>query len=234
MTTTTIKLSTTDCGHIEIQTTANIKTSEFIKGYIEVNDCAGDYIDLTSIGHHDLTANQARRFYAVWEFLTGPAGDEYRERANIDYWQYRNFRLDDCLDQPLKDAMKATPAERAGVMADLARATTVPPEELETNEHTKEFLDKGYVSMRYVAELMKYANFLGIDSCIRLFAGCFAGNLKRLVKVFPTPPPNSGPDDGLSITEGGFVEETVVSMETTLASSDAISETTELATAMEQ
>jgi len=233
MSSPTIKVATTDCGDIEIQTTANIKTSEFIKGYLDVNGYDGEYIDYSLIGHQNLTANQVRRFYAVWEFLTSPAGQEYCERVNIDYWQYRNFRLDDCLDQPLKDAMKSTPEERAVVMADLARATTISYEELETNEHTKEFLDNGYVSFQYVAELMNYSNFLGIDSCIRLFAGCFAGHLKRLVKVFPIPPPtNSPPDDGLSITEGGFVEEIVVSMVTsTVATTEATD--AEVAVAME-
>ena len=204
------KIATTDCGEIEITANVNIKSSNFISGYLTDMGLTEEYIDIAQLGDNGLSATQARRFYTVWEYLCSDAGAEYRERANIDYWQYRNYRLDDCLDEPLKMAMKATPEERAGVMADLARATTVPLAELETNEHTKEFLEKGYIGLNLVAELIKYANFLGIDICVNLFAGCFAGNMKRLVKVFPVPPSNSGGSDdkrGLEALESsaGFI-----------------------------
>ena len=208
------KIATTDCGEIEITANVNIKSSNFISGYLSDMGLTEEYIDISQLGDNGLSATQARRFYTVWEFLCSDAGAEYRERANIDYWQYRNYRLDDCLDDPLKQAMKATPEERPLVLADLVRATTVSAEELETNEHTKEFLEKGYIGLQQVSELLKYADFLGLDICVKLFTGCFAGNMKRLVKVFPTPPPNNGgSDDKPGLESGaGFVEETVVSM----------------------
>lgn len=219
------KIATTDCSEIEITANVAVKSSSFISGYLSDMGLTEEYIDISQLGHNGLSAIQARRFFTIWEFLCSDAGVEYRERANIDYWQYRNYRLDDCLDEPLKLAMKATPEECPLVLADLARATTVPAGELETNEHTKEFLEKGYIGLQLVVELLNYADFLGIDICVKLFAGCFAGNMKRLVKVFPVPPPNTDDSDdkpGLKAIESssGFVEETVVSMETTTASVD--------------
>lgn len=216
------KIATTDCGEIEITANVDIKSSNFISSYLSDMGMDDKYIDISQIVDNSLSEVQARRFYSVWEFLCSDAGVEYRERANIDYWQYRNFRLDDCLDEPLKVVMKATPEERQLVLADLVRATTVSAGELETNEHTKEFLEKGYIGLQLVSELIKYADILGIDICINLFAGCFAGNMKRLVKVLPAfvpPSDTDGKDDkpGLDALESsaGFVEETVVSMATT-------------------
>ena len=222
------KIPTTNCGEIEITANVAINSSSFISGYLSDMGLTEEYIDITQLAQYGivgLSATQVRRFFTIWEFLCSDAGVEYRERANIDYWQYRNYRLDDCLDEPLKLAMKATPEEHLLVLADLARATTVPVGELETNEHTKEFLEKGYIGLQLVVELLNYADFLGIDICVKLFAGCFAGNMKRLVKVFPVPPPNTDDSDdkpGLEAIESGsgFVEETVVSMETTTASVD--------------
>ena len=197
--TTIIKIATTDCDNIEIQVTTDIKLSEFISGYIadmglvneEINvDEQQNIVDLTTLGHHNLTAIQARRVYLIWNFLSGTEeGREYMEHADIDYWQYRNYRLDDCLAEPLRDLLKtASNHEVETVKQDLARCTTITYEELTANEYTKEFLEKGYISIGLTADLIKYANLLGIDPVIRILCGVLTGHLKSLVKVFPTAP----------------------------------------------
>ena len=185
-----IKIATTDCDAIEIQVTADIRSSAFISGYLTDVGLTEEYVDLTAIGHHNLTAIQARRFYMIWNFLSGTEeGHEYMERANIDYWQYRNYRLDDCLAEPLHDLLKTVSNhEIETVKKDLVRCTTISYEELTTNEYTKEFLEKGYIGIGLTADLLKYANCLGIDPVVRMLCGVLAGHLKHLVKVFPTEP----------------------------------------------
>lgn len=213
--TTIIKIATTDCDNIEIQLTTDIMLSEFISGYIADMGLLNDetkvdeqpnIVDLTTLGHHNLTAIQARRVYLIWNFLYGTEeGREYMERADIDYWQYRNFRLDDCLAEPLRDLLKtASNHEIETVKKDLVRSTTIPYEELTANEYTKEFLEKGYIGIGLTVDLIKYGNLLGIDPIIRILCGVLVGNLKSLVKVFPTKPvaipasvPALAPDTGL-------------------------------------
>ena len=187
---TTFKIATTDCSDIEITSNADIKSSDFISGYLADAKLTKEYIDITSLGHHNLTAIQARRVYLIWNFLSGTEeGREYMEHADIDYWQYRNFRLDDCLAEPLRDLLKtASNHEVEVVKKDLVRSTTVPYEELTTNEYTKEFLEKGYIGIGLTTDLLKYANLLGIDPVIRILCGVLTGHLKSLVKVFPTAP----------------------------------------------
>jgi hypothetical protein len=186
----TFKIATTDCGDIEITSNANIKSSVFISGYITDMGLTEDYIDLTAIGHHNLTAIQARRFYAIWNFLSGTEeGSEYMERANIQYWLYRNYRLDDCLDAPLREVLKTVSNHEVDVVKqDLVNNTIIQYGELYSNEYTKEFLEKGYIGIGLTSDLVKYANFLGIDSVNRMLCGVLCGHLKRLVKVFPTEP----------------------------------------------
>ena len=214
--TTIIKIATTDRDNIDIQVTTDIKLSQFISGYIadmglvneEINvDEQQNIVDLTTLGHHNLTAIQARRFYMIWSFLSGTEeGREYMERVNVDYWQYRNYRLDDCLAEPLRDLLKtASNHEVETVKQDLVSCTVIPYEELTTNEYTKEFLEKGYIGIGLTADLLKYANLLSIDPATRILCGILAGHLKSLVKVFPTEPvaipesvPALAPDTGFA------------------------------------
>ena len=201
---TTLKIATTDSGDIEITSNANIKSSEFISGYLADAKVTKEYIDLTDLGHHNLTAIQARRFYMIWSFLSGTEeGREYMERANIDYWQYRNYRLDDCLDAPLRDLLKTVSNYEVDIVKqDLALCTTIPYGELYSNEYTAEFLEKGYIGIGLIADLLKYANLLGIESAVRVLCGVISGHLKHLVKVFPTEPVAMPiPNTGLSVID---------------------------------
>lgn len=188
---TTFNLATTDCGNIEIKCNVNIKDSSFINGYLIDMGQQEDYIDMVPLGNMGMTATQIQRFYSIWVYLSSPAGIEYLERTDIDYWQFRNFRLDDCLDDTLKALMKALPEEYNEVFTDLVQNTVVPGDQLQINEHTKAFIEKGYIGLSHISELMKYADYLCIGACIRFFAGCFASHLKSLVKVFPKPPINN-------------------------------------------
>ena len=205
---TTFKIATTDCGNIEITCNATIKSSVFISGYLADMGLTEEYIDLTALGHHNLTAIQVRRFYMIWSFLSGTEeGHEYTERANIEYWQYRNYRLYDCLDEPLRDLLKTVSNHEVDVVKqDLVRCTIIPYGELYSNEYTAEFIEKGYIGIGLTVGLFKYANFLGIDSIIRVLCGVISGYLKCLVKVFPTEPvvfpasiPAHAPDTRLSV-----------------------------------
>ena len=212
---TIFKIATTDSGDIEITSNANIKSSVFISGYLADMELTKEYIDLTDLGHHNLTAIQASRFYMIWSFLSGTEeGHEYMERANIDYWKYRNYRLDDCLAEPLRDLLKTVSNHEVDmVKQDLALCTTIPYGELYSNEYTAEFLEKGYIGIGLTVGLFKYANFLGIDSVVRVLCGFLAGHLKSLVKVFPAEPvvipvepvvipayiPAPAPDTGLPV-----------------------------------
>jgi hypothetical protein len=209
----TIKISTVDSGDIEIQTVANIKSSEFINGYITDTGFNGDYIDLTCMSRHELTEQQARRFYAIWDFLCGSEeGAKYLEMADRDYWQYRNFRVEKCLDAQLVSILKATPTEYEEIKKDLVFATTVSYDDLETNEHTKAFLDNGFISLKQIICLANYADFLSIRPVLNVLCGVIAGHLKRLTKVLPTPPPDNGTQMEI---ESGVVEENVISMQLT-------------------
>ena len=187
---TTFKIATTDSGNIEITCNTNIKSSVFISGYLTDMGLTEEYIDLTALGHHNLTAIQARRFYTIWSFLSGTEeGREYMERANIEYWQHRNYRLDACLDEQIRDLLKTASNHEVDVVKqDLVRCTIIPYSELYSNEYTAEFLEKGYISIGLTVDILKYANFLGIDSVVRVLCGFLAGHLKSLVKVFPAEP----------------------------------------------
>lgn len=222
----TLKLAAVDCAEgefIEIKTNANVTTSEFINGILAL-DSSTSCIDLTLGGHQNMTKTQLCRFYSIWEFLSSPEGEEYRTKCNVDYWQFRNFRADDCLEGPLKDYLKFTPEERPLIIEDLLKVTLVSQEDIETNEHTKAFLEKGYLSGELLKKLLNYANYIGDSKnmCIQLLAGCFVNYLKRLVKVFN---PDLGKSDGgkpaIESGSAGFVEETLISTDSAASASSA-------------
>jgi hypothetical protein len=204
---TTFKVATTDCDDIEITGNFNIKSSAFISGYLTNMGLPENYIDLTTIGHHNLTATQARRFYDIWNFVCATTeGSEYLLTSDIDYWKYRNYRLDDCLAKPISEALKiASDHEAEIVKQDTVNGTKVPYEELTSKEHIMQFLQKGYISIGLIADLIRYANFLSIDPVIRILTGAFAGHLKIFSKEFriekvdmPVSVQAPVPDTGLS------------------------------------
>lgn len=199
-----IIVETTDCGQQTINFTGSIHTSQFIKEYVATMDINPEYIDITGAGHHNLSAAQVQRFYGIWQFLTGTAeGREFLEKADNDYFIYRNWHFDKCWPAEVLALMKADATEISQLADELVRQTTVDRSELMTNETTKAYIDSGFVGMDHFVQLAAYALFLSCDVMLRMTAQMCAGFLKRLSNVFPMPPNSSlGPDGGLAITDG--------------------------------
>ncbi len=203
-TTTTIIVDTTDCGQQTINFKGDINTSEFIKEYVASMDINPDYIDISDVGHHNLSAAQVQRFYGILGFLTGTAeGRAFLEKANKDYFIYNNWNFEKCWPAEVQELMKANAEEISQLADELVRQTIVPRSELMTNEVTKTYIDSGFIGMDHFVQLLVYANFLCCDVMIRMISQMSAGFLKRLSNVLPNPPANgSGPNGGLSITNG--------------------------------
>lgn len=201
---TTIIVETTDCGQQTINFKGDINTSEFIKEYVASMDINPDYIDISDVGHHNLSAAQVQRFYGIWGFLTGTVeGREFLEKADKEYFQYRNWHFDKCWPAEVQELMKANAEEISQLADELVRQTTVPRYELMENETTRAYIDCGFIGMDHFVQLLVYANFLCCDVMIRMTSQMCAGFLKRLSNVLPNPPANgSGPNGGLSITDG--------------------------------
>jgi len=200
----TIIVNTADCGHQSINFKGNIGTSKFIADYVETMNINPEYIDISDVGHHDLTVAQVTRFYGIWEFLTGTAvGREFLEKADKEYFQYRNWHFDKCWPIEIQSLMKANAEEISQLADELVRQTTVPRSELMENETTKAYIDSGFIGMDQFVVLLRYANFICCDVMIKMVSQMCAGFLKRLSNVLPMPPNNdSGPDGGLPITDG--------------------------------
>jgi hypothetical protein len=201
---TTIIVETTDCGQQTINFKGDINTSEFIKEYVASMDINPEHIDISDVGHHNLSAAQVARFYGIWEFLTGTSeGREFLEKADKEYFQHRNWHFDKCWPVEIQALMKANATEISQLADELVRQTTVSRYELMENETTRAYIDSGFVGMDHFVQLLVYANFLCCDVMIRMTSQMCTGFLKRLSNVLPMPPnSNSGPDGGLSITNG--------------------------------
>lgn len=199
-----IIVETTDCGLQTINFTGNINTSEFIKEYVENMGISPEHIDISDVGHHNLSAAQVQRFYGIWQFLTGTSeGREFIQNADKEYFQYRNWHFDKCWPAEIQALIKANAEEISQLADELVRQTTVPRYELMVNETTKAYIDSGFIGMDQFIVLLRYANFICCDIMIKMVSQMCAGFLKRLSNVLRMPPnSDSGPDDGLSITDG--------------------------------
>ena len=173
-------MSTT--GVVTYQFTGDIKTSSFVSNYITDMDITDGNVSLIDIGDRNMSAREINLFYSAWQYLSGtPDGIKFASNINPDYFEDKGCELSEFLPAELNALLTPTDADFTHHKEWLAQSSTVTIDSLETNEITKQLLK--YQSFITLANLINYANFLGIEPMIQLFSKLIAEYAKLFIKI---------------------------------------------------
>ena len=160
----------------------DITTSSFMSNYIK-DMCIDDInINLVEIGYRNMSSRDIAVFYSTWQYLSGTVeGGEFAKKINPEYFEEYGCELSQFLPAELNTLLTATEQDVTAHKEWLATVSTVNMADMDSNTDII-FLLKMTPFLSLV-NCINYANFLGIDSMIQLFAKLIAEYAKVFIKV---------------------------------------------------
>lgn len=178
----TFRHDTTD-GQYVYTFSGDVGTSSFISNYIkDMNVSEGDVIELECVGHRDMSIKNLEQFLATWTFLTTTHdGVNFAKNINPDYFEDKEKDMTTYLPSKLYELLKPDEQDIEEHKKFLESDSIISYQELETNTYTKTLLCM--MPLMKMVKYINYANFLGIDNMIGLFAKLIADYVVVFVKV---------------------------------------------------
>jgi hypothetical protein len=139
-------------------------------------------IELVTIGDRNMSMYDIEIFYSIWEFLSGTSGGiEFAKNINADYFDDKGCDISEFLPEELYTLLKPTAQDIITHKEWLVTVSTVAYDNMETNEFTVQLLK--YKPFITLSNLINYANFLGIEPIVQLFAKLIAEYAKLFIKI---------------------------------------------------
>jgi len=160
----------------------DITTSSFISNYIKDMGIEDNNIDLIAIGERNMSTRDIVVFYSIWQYLSGTAeGCAFTKNINPSYFDDYGCEQSEFLPSTLNDILIPTEQDIIHHKEWLTTVSNVNMSDMDTNNDTIK-LQKMMPFLRLV-NCINYANFLGIDSMIQLFAKLIAEYTKVFIKI---------------------------------------------------
>lgn len=160
----------------------DITTSSFMANYIK-DMCIEDInISLVAIGYQNMSSRDITVFYSIWQYLSGTdEGRAFTPKINPAYFEEYGCEQSEFLPTELNTLLTPTEQDIAQHKEWLATVSTVGIADMDTNSNTIILLKM--IPFLRLVNCINYANFLGIDSMIQLFAKLIAEYTKVFIKI---------------------------------------------------
>jgi hypothetical protein len=171
-------------GAVTIPFHGDINMSSFIENYIKDMVIEDRQIDLTGFGDRGMTSNDIINFINVWSYMS-TNGSEFTEQISPEYFENKGNMPGEFLPAALYDILTPCDQEVALHKEWLLVKTIVPESELDTNIVTVQ-LSK-FMPFTTLVKFINYANFLGIEPMIHLFAKLICEYSKLFISIKRVP-----------------------------------------------
>lgn len=176
-TTYTIEFMSTD-GIVTIPFKKDINMSLFIQNYVKDMGVEDGKIDLTGFGDRGMTNNDIIQFIKVWQYISD---SEFATQITPEYFEDKGNMPEEFLPADLHAILTPCEQDVAQHKEWLLAKTTVPESELDTVTVTVQLCK--FMPFLKLTKFINYANFLGIDPMIHLFAKLISEYSKLIISI---------------------------------------------------
>lgn len=177
----TFEFMSTD-GPVTISFCKNINMSSFVENYIRDMDIEDGKIDLTGFGDRGMSTNDIINFINVWRYMSG---SEIADQIAPEYFEDKGNMPEEFLPACLYAILTPCEQDLALHKEWLLAKTMVPESELDTNTVTIQLYK--FMPFTTLVKFINYANFLGIDPMIHLFAKLISEYSKLFISIKRVP-----------------------------------------------
>lgn len=173
----TFEFMTTD-GPESAPFSGDISMSSFVENYVKDMEIEDGHIDMVGFGDRGMSRNDIIQFINVWCYMSG---SEFAEHISPEYFEDKGNMPEEFLPAALYAILTPCAQDIEQHKQWLLEKTTVSESELDTHTVTVQLCK--FMPFLTLAKFINYANFLGIDPMIQLFAKLICEYSKLFISI---------------------------------------------------